>query len=563
MDTIKLVALGGLDENGRDCYVVEVNDDLFVFDCGVSFPDKDTPGIDYFIPNEDYLVENRDRIKAYILSHAHDETMGGILYLYRHAPAPVYCTLSTRAVLLAMGEFNGVKIPPFDFRIVDPTSTVDIAGHTFHFFQTAHNSPKSMGICLETDRGNIIYTSDFIVDYTVDSPEFYFDLNALSRIAEKPTLLLMTESKHADYAGYTAPKHRLKPRVEKYFSGSESRIFICLFYQNLYRLYEIFSLCKTYRKKIYPYDDFTRRYLDILLENDRQNVFRKEDLLGKEDLLRARQQDLVILMLGKETDLYTSIHSLAARTNPDKRIILNKDDTFIVAAVPHAIDESVATRSIDYLYRTGCNVVWLKSKQIIPMHPGQDDIKLMLSLLRPKYYIPVRGSFVNLMHNARLALSMGIGLNHSNVFVLDNGSQVVWKDDRVDIISKDNGFIHTLPSMVDGLGYIKGGDNELVQDRKKLSVDGVCVLAATVSRSKMKIVAGPDCQMRGFVFVKDAEPILRSVSNIFVEEVNKLLAEGIVDIEANSAPIEERIKRTIRRENGRDPLIVLSVPVVD
>ncbi len=563
MDLIKVCALGGLDENGRDCYVIEVNDDLFVFDCGVSFPDRDNPGIDYFIPNEDYLVENRDRIRAYILTHGHDENMGGILYIYRHAPAPIYCTLSTRAVILAMREFNGVKAINFDFRIVDPTSTVEISGHTFHFFQTAHNSPKSMGVCLETDRGNIVYTSDFIVDYTVDSPEFYFDFRALSKISETPTLLLMTESKHADYAGYTSPKHRLIPRVEKYFANSESRIFICMFYQNLYRLTEVFNLCKTYRKKIYPYDDFTRRYLDILLENDNQTVFRKEDLLNKEDLLRARQQDLVILMLGKETTLYESIHSLAAHTNEDKRITLNKDDTFIIAAVPHAIDESVATKSIDFLYRTGCNVVWLKKKQIIPMHPGQDDLKLMLSLLRPKYYLPVRGLFVNLVYNARLALNMGIGLNHSNVFILDNGSQLVFRDEKVDIISRDNGFIHTLPSMVDGLGYIKAGENETISERKKLSVDGVCVLAATISRSKLRIVAGPDCQMRGFVFVKDAEPILRSVSNVFVEEVNKLLASGITDIEANSEPIEERIKRTIHRENGRDPLILMSISLID
>ncbi|MCD8194800.1 MAG: ribonuclease J [Coprobacillus sp.] len=563
-DSIKVVALGGLDESGRDCYVVEINDDIFVFDCGLSFPDKSTPGIDYFIPNDDYLVENKDRLKAYILTHGHDENIGGILYLYNQAPAPIYCTNATKTILLAEAEFTHVKVPKFNFVIIEPSSTQVIAGHTFQFFQTAHNAPKSFGVALETDRGNIVYTSDFIVDYTVDDPDYYFDLNKLSSIAEKGTLLLMTESKGANGHGYCSPHHKLTSVIEKYFTNNDNRIFIALFYQNLFRITEVFNLCKTHHKKIYPYDAFTRRFLDILFKENSTMPIKKEDLLSKEDLLRARQRDVVVLMLGQGDELYSSIISLAKHENEDKRVVLTKDDTFIVAAIPNPSFESIATRTIDYLYRAGCEVVWPAKKKVISMHAEQDDLKLMLSLLRPKYYLPVRGSYVNLMHNAKLALSMGIGLNHSNVFILDNGTQLVFNEDKVQLLSNINNRIHAWPTMVDGLGYIKEGE-ELVDDRKKLSVDGVTILAATVSKSKHKIIAGPDCQMRGFVFAKDAEPILKSISNIFVEEINNILVlpNFNFDFEPYYEEIEERIKKWIRRENGREPLVMLDVIVID
>ncbi len=561
-DTIKVVALGGLDENGRDCYVVEINDDLFVLDCGLSFADRTAPGIDYFIPNEDYLVEHKDKIKAYILTHGHDENMGGILYIYDHVPAPIYCSKSTRAILLAQGEFNGVKIPKFDFHIVEPSSSVEIAGHVFHFFQTTHNAPKSFGVAIETSEGNVVYTSDFIVDYSVESEEFKFDLKALSNIADKPTLLLMADSKSAGKEGYCAPRHRLSPHIEKYFIRSTGRVFICLFYQNIYRLYEIFALAKAHRKRIYPYDDFTRRFLNIILTEDEQNVFKKEDLLAKEDLLRVKQEDLIILMLGKENDLYDSIYSLSNHTNQDKRIALLPTDTFIIAAVPIPTLESAATQCTDFLYRSGCHVVWLKGKDVVSMHPGQDDLKLMLSLLKPKYYFPVRGSYVNLMNSAKLALSMKIGLNHSSVFVLDNGTQLHYQDDKMTIISNQTDRIHTIPSMVDGLGTVKG-DTLVVDDRKKLAVDGVAVLAATVSKSKKKIIAGPDCQMRGFVFVKDAEPTLKMMTSIFVDGINALIKADMFDFDSYSSVIEEKIKKSIHREISRDPLIVLSISVVD
>lgn len=562
-DRVRVCPLGGLDEIGRDCYVLEINDDIFVLDFGLSFADKTIPGIDYLLPNNDYIVENKHRVKAYILTHGHDEVMGGIKYLYSKAPAPIYCTFATRLTVLGQCSINGIKNVNFNFVEVKPTSTHVIAGHKVHFFQTCHNAPHSFGVVIETDRGNIIYSGDFIIDYTVMDKEFYFDLNALSTIAETPTLLLMCESKAADRDGFCAPKHRLIPRVEKYFSNSDKRIFICTFWQNLYRVAEIFKMCRQNKKKVYPYDKYTREIVDLIINSNQTDAIKREDILKEADLLRVRQQDVVILILGKETELYETLSALSERKNEDRRIVLGQNDLFIISSVAIPYLETLATQAADSLYRTGCEVVWIKKKELLPMHAHQDDIKLLLSLLRPKYYLPVRGSFVNLMANAKLALSMGIGLSHSNVFIIDNGMQlVIDEQEKALIIPNDYNKIPIHPIMVDGLGISKLG-HEVVQDRMKLSIDGVVVIAASISKKTREIVAGPDCQMRGFVFVKEAEPILKTISQIFVEEVNNVLASGSLNFDPALEIVKDRTKKFIRRENGREPFILPIVIMLD
>ncbi|HKM10569.1 MAG: ribonuclease J [Bacilli bacterium] len=554
MDNIKISALGGLDENGRDCYVIEINNDLFVVEAGSSLPDKTIPGVDFLLPNAEYIIQNRNRLKAYIITHGHDESMSGLKYFYNRAPAPVYCTETTRKCML--GQANILKVKTnFDFHIVEPSSSVTIANHVIHFFQTCHSVAQSMGVAFETNRGNIVYTSDFIVDYSLNESGYIFDIPTLGKISEKPTLILLSPSKGADRSGYCAPKHRIVYLIEKYFKDTQQRIFISSFWQNLFRIRGILILCKKYHKKVYFYDEYTAKVMNFLSNND--DLMVGLEVVNKEDLLRVKEQDLVILILGHGSEIYENIGKLAARSNEDKRIVIGPKDIFISAALPTATQEVVATRSLDSLYRTGCEVVWLNHKVLFPMHAHLDDLKVFLSLLKPKFYLPVRGSFVNLMSNAKLALSMGIGLNHSNVFILDNGMQLIFDEGtRPHMVSNETNNINISPVLVDGTGISKVG-SDVIEERRELGFDGAVVVAATISIKEKKIIAGPDCQMRGFVFVKEAEPLLKSISNIFVEEVNNALTTS-PKFETSKVEnvIRERAKRFIRRENGREPMIL-------
>jgi ribonuclease J len=554
VDNIKISGLGGLDENGRDCYVIEINNDLFVVEAGSSLPDKTIPGVDFLLPNAEYIIQNRNRLKAYIITHGHDESMSGLKYFYNRAPAPVYCTETTRKCML--GQANILKVKTnFDFHIVEPSSSVTIANHVIHFFQTCHSVAQSMGVAFETNRGNIVYTSDFIVDYSLNESGYIFDIPTLGKISEKPTLILLSPSKGADRSGYCAPKHRIVYLIEKYFKDTQQRMFISCFWQNLFRIRGILILCKKYHKKVYFYDEYTAKVMNFLSNND--DLMVGLEVVNKEDLLRVKEQDLVILILGHGSEIYENIGKLAARSNEDKRIVIGPKDIFISAALPTSTQEVVATRSLDSLYRTGCEVVWLNHKVLFPMHAHQDDLKVFLSLLKPKFYLPVRGSFVNLMSNAKLALSMGIGLNHSNVFILDNGMQLIFDEGtRPHMVSNETNNINISPVLVDGTGISKVG-SDVIEERRELGFDGAVVVAATISIKEKKIIAGPDCQMRGFVFVKEAEPLLKSISNIFVEEVNNALTTS-PKFEASKVEnvIRERAKRFIRRENGREPMIL-------
>ena len=331
-DIIKVFALGGLDEEGRDCYVVEINNDIFVLDCGMSLPDKTIPGIDSLLPNYSYLIENKDRIRAYIITHGHDEVMGALKYFYAQAPAPIYCTESTANFLSIQARIYSVKVK-FQFVVTKPSSQVVIAGRKVDFVQTSHNMSFSFGVAIHTDRGNIVYTSDFIVDYTVKDPAYRFDLKALAKIEEESeTFLLMAESKCSHLDGYCAPHHRIISRVEKYFQ-SDKRIFLYCFWENVFRISELIELVKTHHRKIFLYDDYTSKVLALMQEAHIIEID-KELLVSNEDFLRVRKNELVILMLGVGEDIFNEMSDLSMRRNKDRRIALEKGDVFIVGSIP-------------------------------------------------------------------------------------------------------------------------------------------------------------------------------------------------------------------------------------
>ena len=554
-DRIRLTALGGLDEPGKDCYIVEINDDIFVIECGLSLPDKTIPGVDFLLPNADYIIENKDRIVAYIMTHGHDENIGGLQYFYKQAPAPIYCSNSTRIIMEAEAKRFGLK-PNFQFEIVKPSESKTIKGHLVHFFQTAHNASYSFGVAIKTSRGNIVYTGDYIIDFTAKEKGYYFDMKYLEKISVDPTFLLLSESKASNKSGYCSPKHNVTPLIERYFRSSGKRIFITCFWQNFFRINEICELATRNNKKIYFYNDYTAGVMDELMKADESLHLSPSDIIKKEDLLRIPQANVVILLLGRGTKLYEEMTKLVEKTNEDKRIILGKGDIFINCAVPTPTLETLATKSVDNLYRSECEVVWIKSKDIASMHPRQDDLKFFLSSLRPKYFIPVRGPFVNLMASAKLAVKMDIGLAHNNVFIIDNGMSIDFPSEgNPRIIPNSENKIKISPVLVDGLGVSNVAD-EVIADRRALGQDGVVIISCTVSKSEKKIVAGPDCQMRGFVFIKEAIPLLKSLSQIFIEEVESSLDNNEVGFANCIANIKERCRRFIQKENGREPLII-------
>ena len=549
-DRIRIVALGGLDERGKSCYTIDINGDIFVIGSGLRFPDRTTPGIDYIIPNFSYLIENKERVKAYFLPHGHDDEIGGLAYLYKDAPAPVFGSKVTLAMMRNFLRHVGVSDTQFEFHEVSPSCTFKVAGREISFFQTSHNLALSSGIAINTSYGNIVFTSDYVVENNA-TQNYLGDMASLSAIAEKnPTLALLTPSIYAERTGYTAPKYKLKPIIERNVENAVGRVFIALYSLNFYNIDEVISLAIQTKKKIIPYDDDTTETIKAMQECG-QLLIPRENYGSVDDINRYRDQDIIVLMLGYHPKIYHKIALLAAgQTEGGRPIHLKESDLFINAVPADDNEELEATDALDELYRSGCQVFNITKKEFRKMHASEEDLKMMISLFRPKYYVPVKGFFKDLLNNAKVAVNTGTGLNHSNIFLLENGMSLLFDETGGHILQENipHGDI-----MIDGIGV---GDvsRAVIEDREKLS-QGVVIISVSVSKETRKVVAGPDVQARGIVFARDGEVLLRDVTKIFMA----CLDEGLNNndtFETIKEGCHERCSRAIRRMTGKEPLLI-------
>jgi len=556
---IRVFALGGLDENGKCLFVLEVGNDIFIVEAGLKYPDATNPGIDAIIPNFDYLKQNKDRVRAYIVTHGHDDQMGALPYIYRSVPAPIYGSAATIALIK---QFSAPFTPPlnYEFVTIKPTERVVISGHQFHFFQTVHSIMDTSGFALETPFGNIVYSGDFIIEHNANK-NYKHDFNALAKIAERDTLLLMTESGGADKPGYTSPTHRLMPHLALPYQEAKGRVFIALYNQSVYNLEEAIDYSFSQGKKIVFYDKETEDYIRTFQNFGALNL-PKDKVVLRENHLRVPPQDLVVLLMGAGEKIYKKIGELAVGQNDDKTFVLGPQDTFIVAAPSAPALEILATDSIDDLYRTGASVVNITRKKISSMHAQEEDLKTLISLLNPKYYMPIKGEYVELVANAKLAVSMNIGLNHMNTFLMDNGMMLEFNEGKAKVLTSNLDMVPTGDVLIDGLGV---GDvrKDVIAERQQLSDDGVIVMGIAISRKQRKIIAGPDIQMRGFVFVRDSDNVSKELYKLINESIIEFLTKPYQQLDEVKIAIVEKALRFIRRETGKKPLVLPEIIDVD
>lgn len=561
-DKIKVLALGGLDEEGKDLYVIEVNDNIFVIGGGFKYPTKATPGIDFIISNFDYLKENKEKVKGYIIPKGKKNIFGAIPYMIKEVPAPIYCTELTA---LYLNRFTKARQINYNYEIkkIELPCSLNIGGVIFDFFSTCASTPSTFGFSIRTPLGNIVYSGDFIVEYGNDD-FFKLDLNSLGKIAEYPTLLLLSESVNATKLGYCSPSHKLINFLSNIFKKGTGRIFIALHSNNLYHVNETLKACVEFNKKIIFYDDTTKEIMSLSKYRTGLKINPK-NIVPIEDILRYKDNDIVVILSDEGAKIYEKISLLVNHENDEKQVRIGPNDTFIMACPPSDNNEVIATSTIDEVYKAGCHVRYLTNRNLVKMHAYEEDLKMLLSLLKPKYYFPIEGYYVNLLANAKLAFDMRIGLTHNNIFLLDNGQplEITEKGATVDFYNKSN--IDVGDIMIDGSGV---GDvvNEIINDRTRLSEDGVAVFGVAVSKTTREIIAGPDIQMRGFLFLKDKEAdlMLKEMTKMFLDAVNKRLKETT---DFNNKKIEDQISNQINkyllRSSNRNPVVKPNIMVIE
>lgn len=549
-DIIKIFALGGLDEDGKNMYVVEINDDIFVLDAGMKYPEKSMPGIDVIIPDYTYLIKNKGRIKAYIISHGHDDYMGSLSYVLKDAPAPVYCSKVTSEMIkdTARKLRNDVDI---DFNIVETTSEVKIANRKVNFFSTTHSVAQSMGVAIYTSQGYIVYTGDFIIDSGAFQ-RFRTDIRALSKISDHPVLCLMSESKGALKGDFASPKHKLTPFIERQFEEHKGRIVISTYTQNLFAIQEIINLSIKKNKKILVFSKDMQKLISSfktpgLLEIPVGNLATLADL-KKED-----QSDLVVLVTGNGEKLFRVLQRIANNELIEEcGFTFEEEDLIVIAAQSNPGTEVIAVKTLDELHRTGASILNVTRRMISSMHAQEEDLKLVISILQPKYYLPISGYYRQLLANATVASSMDIGLNHKNILVYDNGMVAKFENRNY---KSGEPLVQTGELMVDGLGMFDAG-SVVINDRNKLSEDGVIILGVGVDYNTKEIIAGPDIQTRGLIFVKDSDDLLKGIEKLYREVVVETFKDRKLNYTEKRQIIRDKISKYVKKETGKDPMIL-------
>ena len=555
---IRCFALGGLDENGKNLFVIEVNSDIFVVDCGIKYPDKLVPGVDFIIPNYNYLKENKSHIRAYIITHAHDDNMLALPYIYHDCPAPILTTKFTAKMIECASKGLGVA-NKYVFDYIEPNSIKTFCGYQIDFCQITHLMPFCFGFSLHTDQGQIIYTSDYVLDWSSSDPNFKLDFNTLLKHSRDDVLLVLSDSTNANLPGHNSPNYQITNKISKYLEDQNGRIYISLYSQNYFNILEVIKLCVKLNKTLV----FSKKADEIQL----MNFICEFNLLGGlkpkteivENVHRIKSSDTVIIVMNTGEKLFNEIITITSGTMDNKPISFSENDLFIFASPSVYQTDIIATKALDEIYKTGMKVVLFSRKDIFSPHACEEDIKAMISIFEPKYYMPVNGDFKSLLTNGKIAISLK-KYNYSNVFVLDNGM----------ILNIENGIakldyskkIDVGDVFIDGIDVGNVGNN-VIEERNKISNDGVVIMGVCVSSQKQEIIGGPDVQMRGFVFLKDSENILREITNIFLDQV-RIYLTGYYD---QSQPIEdkiiERCLRYIRKETGKNPVIIPKIIDID
>lgn len=553
MSNIKIIFLGGQDENFKNMIAVEIDDDIFVVEAGCKFPDKTKHGIDYIIPKYDYLLAHKDKVRAYFITEGNDVVFGALPFIYDKIPAPIVCTRVTRIFLYTFCEHNNINPSHYKFKIVEPSDDIEISGHKIRFFSTCSNIAQGCGLAFDTDQGNIVFALNFVIDNNVTTG-FVTDLKKMGVIGDKPTLVLLADSIMSERSGYSNPAYKLRPRIEELFIKSYGRIFLALESPDVYNLIECLKMCAEYRKKVVLYDETTHDLVNRLVKANLVSL-PADMIMEASNINRVRAADIVVIMTGFGTRLLHKVSLLAKGQQDNKVITLNSDDVFVVGFHQTNATEIDYFDALDELHRCSVKVINFKKNDLITMHPSMEDLKTILSVFRPKYYVPISGYLVTLFANAMLAVNMGIGLNHTNVFAIDNGHVLLCQNGTCKISSEKLLADDVLVDKNEVSQY----SEQIINERRQISDDGVVILAAVVDRNKREIVSGVDVQTRGLVYAKDSDALLREIETIFVRTIKEKIQEPVYDVSHIEQMVRESVLSSIRRHTLKTPLIIANI----
>lgn len=545
MSKIKIIPFGGVRENGKNMYAVEVDDQIFILDTGLKYPENELMGIDVVIPDWEYLRDRKDKIVGVFLTHGHADSIGALPYFLMDFNVPVFGSEMTIALAkLAVKKHKEVK--KFnDFHVVDAGTAIDFNDVIVSFFQTTHTIPETLGIVLETAEGNIVYTGDFKFDQTA-TKGYQTDLARLAEIGSQGVLALLSDSAGAGITGASSREKDIGEYIKETFKYQDGRIIVASVASNIMRVQQIIDAAVAVDRKIVLSGSDIEQIINTAMELGKLKM-PQDILISLKEADNLDPKQVVILETGKMGEPIKSLQQIANGDNP--KIKLSDQDLVFVTTTPSYAQETEVQKTKDIIYRTGAEVKFISDDLNPSGHANQNDQQLMLNFMKPQYFIPIQGEYRLLDRHAELAEEVGIAPDR--IFLTNKG----------DVLTYDQGELHVGEhldvgnTMIDGTGIGDIG-NIVLRDRRVLSEDGIFVVVATIDRKKKKIVARPQITSRGFVFVKTNHQLMKQSADLVEKVVQDNLDQKEFDWGHLKQDVREKLNRFLFDQTKRHPVIL-------
>ncbi len=543
---IKVSFLGGLNEVGKNMTLFEYGEDMFLVDCGLAFPDQDMLGVDLVLPDFTYVERNADRIRGIVITHGHEDHIGGLPYLLKVLNVPVYGTKLTVGLIQGKLREHGL-LNSTSLNVIKPGDVITLGGFTVEAIHVNHSIPDALGLAIRCEGGTIVHTGDFKIDTTpIDGG--MMDLGRLAEIGQEGVLCLMSDSTNAERPGFTESERKVGESFETLFrKAGNNRIIVATFSSNIHRVQQIMNVAASLGRKVALVGRSLENVVSISAELGYLNI--PEGIVIDINMINRYPADkLVIITTGSQGEPMSALTRMAFSDH--RKVEIHPNDYVIISATPIPGNEKTVSRVVNELMKLGADVVYEKMYEVhVSGHACQEELKMIMGIVKPKYFIPVHGELKHLRKHAGLALSMGIP--KENILIADNG--------RVAEISKKAlRCTSTVPAgrvFVDGYGVGDVG-SVVLRDRKHLAQDGLVIVAVCIDRESGMIVSGPDVVTRGFVYVKESEELINAAREVAVEAIEAQTDGGYFDWNSIKASLRDEISHLMYERTKRSPMIL-------
>jgi len=541
---IKIIPLGGLGEVGKNITVVEYKDDIILIDCGMTFPEDEMLGIDVVIPDVTYLLKNRDKIRGIVLTHGHEDHIGALPYVLAKLNLPIYGTKLTLG--LVENKLKEHKLESVKLNVVKHGDTIKLGNLDIEFIKTGHSIPDSAALAIHSPVGTIVHTGDFKIDYTPIDGDV-IDLNRFAELGSKGVLALLADSTNAERPGYTMSERTVGNTFRDIFARHKHRIIVATFASNVHRIQQIINASEQNNRKVVLSGRSMINTISVALELGYLHI-QEGTLIDINDMNKYSSNEITIITTGSQGEPMSALSRIAAGEH--KKIEIQPEDLVIISATPIPGNEKTVSKVINNLVESGTKVIFEALADVhVSGHACQEELKLIHTLVKPKYFIPVHGEYRHLKKHAEIAESLG--LSKENIFILENGRVIEFTKDSAEL----NGFVPAGNILVDGLGVGDVG-NIVLRDRKHLSEDGLIVIVVTISKKEGVVLAGPDIISRGFVYVRESEDLMEEARNVVRAVLDDCEQKKITDWATLKSSIRDTLRNHLYGKIKRNPMIL-------